>query len=86
MKPQTVENRPYAVFVFLTKYLPKPNATASPANTTSAMLTGSGTAVMFRLQPFKVVVSPGTVSAKNSVHGLFGFCPVNALYETGQTI
>ena len=39
----------------------------------NATFAGSGTAVMSRLQPFKVVVSPLTVSAKNNVQLLFGF-------------
>ena len=43
----------------------------------SASDTGSGTAVMSKLQPSSVVWPPGLVSAKKSVQVLFGSCPLN---------
>ena len=48
-------------------------ASSMAANKPKASVTGSGTAVMDRLQPFTVVWSPGTRSAKNSVHSPVGF-------------
>ena len=60
-------------------YLISPVTAANPANRPMAKLTGSGTAVMSRLQPFNVVVSPGTESAKNSFHVSFVFSPLNAV-------
>src|ERR1035441_6745142 len=48
----------------------------TPANIPKATLTGSGTAVISRLQPFKVLVPPPPeTSAKNNVHVPFGFRP-----------
>src|ERR1017187_8055536 len=65
--------------VFVQHFLSHHHKHTSPANIPSATLTGSGTAVMPRLHPFSVVWSPLTVSAKNSVHVSFGFCPLNAV-------
>src|SRR5437899_10472787 len=73
----------FALFLNL-RHVPRPINT--PAKIASATFSGSGTAVMSRLQLTKVVSSPGLLSAKKSVHVLFGLSELKLARFTEKSV